>query len=390
MDSDKKENWFTQKIKQLEVFYAATGYKFTLPVFIAMMFAVGLVAFIVLLLLLNDLAISLVALLAIMSLVISIPLAARNGRIEKIEAALPDALKHMALVLKAGGTTESALEEVSNARYGPLSTELGFALKKLRGGQNFDEALIESAEHSGSLLFKRTVLIVVDAKRSGAGLADVMFAIAEDARDVLHIKRERISRTTMHVLFLVVSGIILSPFIFGFAISIVNYINEGVSSAVKNVAAPACWPSKALCAIHLPLTICDLNLVLILFLVFTAVITSIALGIIREGKTQKYVLYTPIMILVSLIIYEIGKFGSNLIVQSKGIQCSAGCNFVQSISQAVNYVLCSVTRLAGGRCEAPITCLQFNSAIWPVIAICLIVIFGIIFAITRPRRVTSK
>ncbi|MFH1780335.1 MAG: type II secretion system F family protein [Candidatus Micrarchaeota archaeon] len=357
-----KENWFTEKYHELELYYESTGFRFSLPVFVAMMLAVSLVSFVALMFILGDFVISVIALLAVFSLIISIPIASRNNRIDEIEIALPDALKHMALVLKAGGTTESALDEVSNADYGPLSVELGRALKKLRGGQSFDDVLIEAAEHSGSLLFRRTVLIIIDAKRSGAGLADVMFAIAEDARDVLHIKRERKSRTVMHVLFLIVSGIILSPFIFGFAISIVNYISVGVASAVKGVAAPACWPGQgALCWLHLPLTICDLNLVLILFLVITAILTSITLGIIREGRAQKFLLYTPIMILVSLLVYEIGKFGSNFIVQAQGIKCSA--KFI-------------ITE------PSPTTLLFF--------VICLIVIISILIAITRPRRVIDK
>lgn len=392
-----KENWFTEKFKQLQLYYDATGFKFSLPVFVGMMTAVALIVFIMAFLIFSgDLLISSIALLAVMSLIVSIPMSIRNSRIDKIEEALPDALKHMALVLKAGGTTESALEEVSTSRYGPLSTELGIALKKLRGGQSFDDVLIEAAEHSGSLLVRRTVLIIIDAKRSGAGLADVMFAIAEDARDVLHIKRERKSRTVMHVLFLIVSGIILSPFIFGFVISIVNYINVGVSKAVKGIAAPACFPGQGfLCWIHFPLTICDLNGVLILFLVITAFITSIALGIIREGRTQKFLLYTPLMVLVSLVIYEIGKFLSALIVQDKGVRCTGSSSTF--IGDFINSVFCDVLRLLGlstKQCSTirPVSELlaRVPAEILAFAVICLILVVVIIIVMTRPRRIAGK
>jgi pilus assembly protein TadC len=246
------------------------------------------------------------AFVAVMSLVIAIPINARNARIMQIEENLPDALKHMALVLKAGGTTESAVAEVSAAGYGPLSEELKVAFKKLREGKSFDDVFIETAKVTGSLLFQRTALIVVDARRAGAGVADVMFEIAEDARDVSRIKRERYSRTTMHVIFLVTSSLLLAPFIFGFAVSIVNYINQGIAGAMPQA------PVRNLC---------DLNLLLVLFLIFQSIVTVVALGIIREGKAAKYILYAPLMVLGALVVYEIGKWLSFLIVGGKMLAC---------------------------------------------------------------------
>jgi len=53
------------------------------------------------------------------------------GRINKIEEELPEALKQMADILKAGGTYEYALREISHADFGPLTTELENVLRKL-------------------------------------------------------------------------------------------------------------------------------------------------------------------------------------------------------------------------------------------------------------------
>ncbi|MCM8763027.1 MAG: protein translocase subunit SecF, partial [Candidatus Omnitrophica bacterium] len=47
-------------------------------------------------------------------------------------------------------------------------------------------------------------------KRAGAGLANVMEAIADDTRDLIRIKRERVSRTMMPVLFLYISSLALA------------------------------------------------------------------------------------------------------------------------------------------------------------------------------------
>ncbi|MBI5226154.1 type II secretion system F family protein [Candidatus Micrarchaeota archaeon] len=297
-----------QEYDKLKKYYAATGFEMSFEKFAGILIAAAVLIFITLLSLHLSLAIALVAFLTAISMIIAIPLSVRNNRVAAMETNLPDALKHMALVLKAGGTTETAIEEISNADYGPISVELRKSLIQMREGKSFDAVLNEAAQNSGSLLFARTVNIVLDAKKAGAGLADVMFSIAEDARDVLHIKRERISRTTMHVMFLFVSGVVLAPFIFGFSVSIVHYINAGISSALPNSDSGND-------------SLCTLNLVLTVFIIAQTLIAALAIGLIRVGKFTKYLLYAPFLVLAALIIFEVGKFASSAIVGGPGITC---------------------------------------------------------------------
>ena len=297
-----------QQYDKLQKYYKATGFDMSFQRFAGLLFAAAVLILVVLLALHLSAAIAAVAFLTALSMIVAIPLSVRNNRIAAMETNLPDALKHMALVLKAGGTTETAIEEIANADYGPISFELKKSLVQMREGKSFDAVLSEAAQNSGSLLFQRTANIILDAKKAGAGLADVMFSIAEDARDVLHIKRERKSRTTMHVLFLFVSGVILAPFIFGFSVSIVHYINAGIASALPNSDSGND-------------SLCTLNLVLTLFIIAQTLIAALAIGLIREGKFTKYLLYAPFLVLGALIIFEVGKFASGAIVGGPGISC---------------------------------------------------------------------
>lgn len=309
-----EETLFQEKLKELRAYYAATGFKLSFEKFLAFLAIFGILLATAFVLLLRDPILSLIGFLTIMSLSISIPLTIRNNRIETIEQNLPDVLKHMALVLKAGGTTETALEEVASADYGPISKDLRESVKQMREGKSFDIILTETAANSGSTLFKRTALIIIDAKRAGAGLADVMFSIAEDARDVLHIKRERKSRTTMHVLFLGASALVLSPFIFGFAISIVHFISSQM--VAQKPGASAEFQDSTEYA-----QLCNLHLLLTFFIVFQAVIAVLSIGLIREGKFTKFIAYTPIVVLCSLFIFLGGKMLSAFIVSGPSIEC---------------------------------------------------------------------
>ncbi|PIN95965.1 hypothetical protein COU39_03295 [Candidatus Micrarchaeota archaeon CG10_big_fil_rev_8_21_14_0_10_60_32] len=292
----------------LRRYYAASGFKCSFELFAFFFVVTAVLVAATLQALRVSPVVSAVAFLAVMSLVVTVPVSIRNTRISKVEENIPDALKHMSLVLKAGGTVEGALQEAADGGYGPLGDDLKAALKKLKDGKTFDDVLIEAAEAGGSVLFKRTAAIIVDAKRAGAGLAGVMAEIAEDSRDVLRIKRERYSRTTMHVLFLAVSAVLLSPFIFGFTITIVNYINMGIGGAMPGASKQS-------------VSLCDLNFLLTLFLGVESVIAAFAIGVIREGKMARYILYAPVMILVALLVFELGKWFSLTIVGGSGVVC---------------------------------------------------------------------
>ncbi len=289
-----------------ERYYAATGFKLKLYQFVAIIWIFALLSAIFSYLIVqaiptgmgNQGILALSAFAAVMSLVVGIPFYMRSRRIDQIEENLPDSLKHMAAVLKSGGTVESALEEVADANYGPISTDLEGALHQLREGKAFDDALYFAASNTGSDLFKRCTVIILDARKAGAGLADVILSIAEDARELLRIKRERVSRTTMHTSFLYITSLILGPFIFGFTISIVRFIGNNMAAAMEGVSV----------------NFSGLDFLLIVFIVAQAGLSAMAIGVISEGKASKKLLYVPFMVLIALAVYQTGSFLGNLVI----------------------------------------------------------------------------
>ncbi|MBI5177476.1 type II secretion system F family protein [Candidatus Micrarchaeota archaeon] len=299
----------------VERFYESSGIALSLPAYLAVFALIAAAAAVLSIYALNYLptgigentgVIGAVAFVAFLSLAAVIPLSMRNRRIEEIEENLPDALRHLTAVLKAGGTIENAVEEASKTDYGELSRSLRTALGRMQRGKSFDDVIVEAGETSGSRLYKRVVQIIRESRRAGAGIADVMSAIAEDAKDVAHIRRERIARTTMHVLFLYLSSLLLSPFIFGFTITVVAFIGTGISCAVPG--------SK-------PVQLSFLNTVLTVFLSFSAVLASIAIGVIREGSASRYVVRAPAMVLIALLVFEFGKRFALLIIGGGATTC---------------------------------------------------------------------
>jgi pilus assembly protein TadC len=299
------KEWLREGYKKLEKYYAATGFQFSFQTFILVIVLFAVLVALLLFFLRFKLLVSLISFFAILSLVLSVPITIRNTRISQIESDLPDVLKHMAMVLKAGGTTEAAVEEVSNAGYGPLSVDLKSCLKQLREGRSFEDVLKEVAENSGSTLFQRCITIIVDAKKAGAGLADIMLSLSDDMKDLTRVKRERYSRTTMHVIFLILASFLLSPFIFGFVTSIVCYIGSGITAVA---------PTEVV-------DLSGLSLLLTAFLALQATVSIITIGIIRVGKGFKYALYIPLIVLLAVMVFEAGKFISTLVVGVSAVAC---------------------------------------------------------------------
>jgi pilus assembly protein TadC len=307
---EQEETFFQKKWKELEEFYAGTGYTISLRQFIVLMFflaliGVGLTYALTLLIRVESytrVVLPLVSFFSMLSLIVGLPLYIRNSRVSKIDSVLPDVLKHISSVLKAGGTIEAALEEISESDYGPMSTVIATGLKHLREGKTVDDVILEMAQESGSKLFRRTAKIIIDSKKSGAGLSEVLEAIAGNTRDIMHIQRERVSRTTMHVSFLYITALILVPFIFGFTIAIIKFISTGMAAA--NLQGNN--------------SLANFDILLIAFQMVLVTLSNIAAGVISEGKYDNKLVYVPFMIFIALAVYQGGWFLGQTMIKASG------------------------------------------------------------------------
>ncbi len=231
------------------------------------------------------------------------------GRINKIEQELPEALKQMADILKAGGTYEYALREISHADFGPLTVELENVLRKLEEGENFEDSLSSLSYNIDSRLVKRSVTIIIDSVKAGAGLADILDEIAEDIRDTNRIHHERRSQTLMQVLFMVTAGAIVTPFIFGLISTIVDFLVAS-SSQMSNLSTEVKLEATQAKYILLYL------LQIYVFIEITA--SSVMISLMREGKKNKSIIYLPILLFIGYIVYFLSGMISRSLISGIG------------------------------------------------------------------------
>ncbi len=231
---------------------------------------------------------------------LGIPYLNAMNRVNRIEKAFPDALKQISDTLRSGSTYESALREVATPDFGPLGEEMQEALRKLEEGENFSKALNTLADNVDSKLVRRVVAVIIDAVAAGAGLAEVLEEIAEDARETYRVKTERKTKTILQTLFIIMSGAGVSPFIFGMVVEIVNFLmitamNAGISTA-QSVANAAQHAN-------------DTIFFLVQFYLFVEVLaSSVVIAIMREGKLTKSLIYFPALLLIGFLIFHGARF----------------------------------------------------------------------------------
>ncbi|MDO8626989.1 MAG: type II secretion system F family protein, partial [Candidatus Diapherotrites archaeon] len=189
--------------------------------------------------------------------------------------------------------------------------EMTGVLRKLEEGENFENSMKTLPENVNSRLLKRTVTIIIDSIKAGAGLADVLDDISDDVREAKRVDMERKSRTLMQVLFMVAAGAMVAPFIFGMVTSIITFLIQastitGVASAEqKNLAVAAKFA---------------IILLLQVYIFIEVLAASIMIALMRDGQASKSVIYFPVLLFVSFLVFFGTAIGSTMFLLGGFVQ----------------------------------------------------------------------
>ncbi len=246
-----------------------------------------------------------VSLLCILDIVIGYPLALDLKRVSLIEEAFPNVLKQLSDTLKAGGTYEFALRELSESDYGPLTEELKLVLRRIEEGENLDRSLELMKTEIDSRLVQRTLTIIIDALKSGGGLSEVLEDIANDMRELRRIQLERKSKTTLQTLFLITAGALVGPAILAFSTSIIEFL------ITTSAGTGAVSEAKIVSAIQIKQLIVFL---LTGFIVIETIAASILISLMREGKAKKSIIYMPMLMFTALLVFYVTRILTRVIL----------------------------------------------------------------------------
>ena len=195
-------------------------------------------------------------------------------RVDSIEQDTPDFLRQISSLLRSGLGIETALEDVSKHGKGPLTDELKRAVIEIKIGSTFEDALLSMGERLKSKNLDRTFRMILEGRRVGGSLSDVIETVAEDLRAILALKRERKANVMMSVMFLVIAAIVAAPFALGMIMVYSNFIESvGKPNPLADAAVTAASG----------------------YIIIHSIIAGILIGIVMYGSARKGVKFAILL-----------------------------------------------------------------------------------------------
>lgn len=210
-------------------------------------------------------------------------------RVDAIEQTTPDFLRQISSLLRAGIGIETAMEDISKQGGGPLNDELKRAVIEIKIGSTFDDALLSMGERLKSKTLDRTFRMILEGKRVGGSLSDVIETVAEDLRAVLALKRERRANVMMSVMFLIIAAIIAAPFALGMIMIYSGFIGSlGKANPLLDAASISATG----------------------YLIIHSIIAGLLIGIVLYGSARKGVKFSIALVPIAFgIFYVVKTFG---------------------------------------------------------------------------------
>ena len=108
-----------------------------------------------------------------------------------IERNLPHLLRDLTDAQRSGLTFVRALEMASQRDYGPLTDEIRKVVVRISWGMSYEDALLAMGDYVGTPLVRRTMVLIVEAVKSGAKLEEVFSMVTDHLRSLQLLQRER-------------------------------------------------------------------------------------------------------------------------------------------------------------------------------------------------------
>ena len=211
-------------------------------------------------------------------------------RASEIENSIPDFLRQLSSMLKVGLSLENALIDMSNHGKGPLYDELRRVVVEIRMGKSLDESFNNMAMRLNSKDLERSFKIILNARKSGGSLSDVILDVSDDLRAMLILKRERKASVMMSIMFLIIASTFAAPFALGMIGVYSSFMIElGKGGAICEVAPLAAE----------------------IYLIIHSISAGFLIALIMYGDLKKGLRYSiPITCCAFSVFYAINNFGA--------------------------------------------------------------------------------
>ena len=200
-------------------------------------------------------------------------------RIREIENRIPDFLQDVAEASRFGMTLADAIISTSKGKYGILTNDIKKMAGQLEWGVPVNIALEAFLERTRTPLTERVVGTIIKANEAGGNVSDVLSKVAQYAREVQQLTKEKYSQLgTYNVVLLISFGVFLVTIL----ILNVQFFPEMIKSAgsiTGNVA------SNNIASINVSI-IPYVKLIFAAAVLISAVGDGIMAGVLKDGRYE--------------------------------------------------------------------------------------------------------
>src|SRR6184192_1880354 len=116
---------------------------------------------------------------------------AESKRRDSIDNNIPHLIRDIADAGRSGMTLTRAIEISAERDYGPLTKEIKKLIAKISFRVPLEKALQFFADRTGTMLSRRTAMLVSEANKSGGDIQESMESIAKHVQEIQYLERKR-------------------------------------------------------------------------------------------------------------------------------------------------------------------------------------------------------
>lgn len=238
----------------------------------------------------NFLLMILIPLISVPSIFITYLTLKGEKRLDEIENTFPDFLRQLSSMLKVGLSFENAMEDLSKFGSGELYDEIRRTVIEIKLANDFEESWLNLSKRLNSKNLERTFKLILESRKSGGGLANILDDISDDLRAIIVLKRERKSSVMMTVMFLIISAVIAAPFALGMIGIYSTFLLEfGKQTSIIDVALVGAGS----------------------YIIIHSILVSLIIGLILYGNYKKGFKFSIPLTLASFgVFYIVSNYGS--------------------------------------------------------------------------------
>lgn len=222
-----------------------------------------------------------------------------------VESILPDALQLMAANMKSGFIPSRAMLLSARKEFGPLSDAIKQAGKEMMTGKSLQEALKTIPKTIRSDVLDNTISLIIRGIRSGGQLVSLFEETALDISRKESIKKEVKANILMYGIFIGFAACVGAPGLYALSSYLVTTISELGSVAQVPEQFQSRLPLMKFGQIDVSGDF--LFMFSLAAIIITTFFGGLIIGIIDSGKEKTGIKYIPIMMIIGLTVFFVGR-----------------------------------------------------------------------------------